>query len=77
MKEKSDNYRYRDSWESDNSRKENKGKKQRYYNKNEAKKIKSDNCSIYLLRFDEHCSSLNRTGEGKIWKHWILKLSLF
>ena len=42
---KSTNYRYRDSWKSDNyNRKSNKEKKQINYTKNKAKKIKSNNC---------------------------------
>ena len=39
---KSDNYRSCDSWNSDNYRKRNKGKKQKNYTKNEAKEIKSN-----------------------------------
>ena len=43
---KSDNYRYRDSWESDNFReREPSKKKQRTNTKKDAKRIKSDNFS--------------------------------
>ena len=56
MRVKKNNYRYRNGWLINNFRDNNLKKKQRVDTKNEAKKIKSDNCTRAIEK-SQYCGS--------------------